>query len=1121
MRAWLFTIVLFLSTAFATESAPVEKNLFRIEHATPEILQQVNQTGVDITRVRGLGSARNWRPNGMAEIELWLSPSELNMLQDMGLSPVQIPDEAKAMWQRLQEQPERERDYHNHALLTSFLQSYAASYPNLCRLYSIGQSVQGRDLWVMKITDNPDLNEDEPEFKYISTMHGNEPIGTELLLFLLDDLLVDYGSDTRITNLVNGMEIHLLFMMNPDGNNSGVRTNANGVDLNRNFPDPYTSPNNTTVGRQAETAAVMLWTQGKDFVMSANFHTGALLVNYPYDNNASGSSVYTISPDDDVYIQTSTTYSINNPPMYNGEFPNGISNGADWYAMSGGMQDWNYRYEGGMEVTIELSDTYWPDPSTLPTYWSNNRESLLSYMEWAWRGVRGIVTNASTGLPLSGVDVRVTGRDVSTWSAAVVGDYHRILLPGDYTLTFSKSGYISQTLTHVVVGGAAATVLNVALQPLVAAPDFSLGSPTVADGGNGRLDPGESATISLPLQNVGTVSATSLVASLSSGSPWVTVTGGPQNLGTLLPEQSTMASFTVLVNASAPLGSVLDFQLTASSTQLTENLPFSLSVGLIVEDFESGGFLEWPWIQSGTAPWSMSSAAYEGSWCARSGVVGNSQNSRMALTQTFLSAGTVDFRARISTETNYDFLKVYLDGVSQISLSGVIAWANYSIPVSAGAHTLMWSYEKDGSQTGGEDAVFVDFIQLPPVAPTPRPDWVVNPGAVDASLMPGQTGNQTLQIQNIGAATLNWAATLSLDNREAMAGQLPEMKLAKGEEDPRHDSAGRNSGGPDAFGYSWVDSRSAGGPAYSWVEINTIGTALTAADDVNYGPFNLGFSLPFYGTFYSSVRISTNGFLSFTDTESAYSNVQLPGSAIPNNLIAPFWDDLDPTRGGTIYYWDDPAADRFIVEFKNVRHYSGTTTESFQVILLPDGSITFQYQTASTTNSCSVGIENASGTDGLGLCYNSSGFLVNSLAVRFTAPPLTQPWAVLSPLSGSVAAGSATDLTLALSAEDLADGLYTGTISLTSNDPDTPSRTIPLSLTVSSQVDPVTDLQIQAGDGSIELLWSAVPNATGYRIYRSPDGLAGWTLAGTTASANWSTPHAGDEVAVFRVTVLR
>gem|GEM_PF-833300 len=1127
MRARVFSLVLFFCMCGAaisdTNASTLQKQMYRIEQATPEILQAVASSGVDVVTVRGLGAAQNWRPRGMAEIDLALTPLQLAQLQALGLNLRPIADEAHEQWQRVQDAPQRDRNYHNYTALTALLQSWVATYPSICRMYSAGLSVQGRELWVLKITDNPDENEDEPEIKYVATMHGNEALGTEMLLSLAEDLLMDYGTDTRLTTLVNGMEIHLLFMMNPDGNTAGTRTNAHGVDLNRNFPDPFTSPNNTGVGREAETAAVIAWTQGKDFDLSINFHTGALLVNYPFDNNASGSSVYTPCPDDDLFIQMALSYSTPNSPMYNGAFPQGISNGADWYAVSGGMQDWNYRYEGGMEVVVELSDTYMPDVIQLPTYYNNNRESMLAYMEWAFRGVRGVVTSAATGLPLPGVEVRVTGRDYATWSAAGVGDYHRILLPGTYSLTFSKAGYVSQTITGVTVASGAATVHNVALQPVVAAPDLSLGAVTVVDGGNGRLDPGETATVQIQVSNVGTTNATALNGVLSSSSAYITVNSGSQAYGTVAPGGSATASYSVSASASTPAGETVAFNLAASCTELTEQLPFALSVGLVTEDFESGSLSAWPWIQGGNANWTASTTLpYAGTYCGRSGVITDSQTSAMSLTLNFASAGTVSFAVKASTESNYDFLRFSVDGVVQASWSGNQAWTVVSFPVSAGVHVLRWSYEKDSSLSTGDDAGYIDNILFPPVAAMPQADWVVTPSAISASLLPGGSVNQSITLQNAGSADLTWTGQVHLDGLVAQS--FGDLKLPKGVEDRRSVPALRNAGGPDTYGYTWADSRQpSGGPVYSWVEISGLGTALTAGDDQNYGPFNLGFSMPWYGNSYSTVRICSNGFLSFTATETAYSNTGIPNSGVPNNLIAPYWDDLDPTRGGTIYWWDDPAADRFIVEFNAVRHYSGTATETFQVILTGDGAVVFQYRTINTTasTSCTVGIENATGTDGLQCVMNATGFLVNNLAVQFTPPVLTTPWAVLSPLAGTVAAGGSASLNVALSAVDLVDGVYTGTLALASNDPDTPTRNLPLTLTVSSTVDPVTDLLLVATSGTVSLSWSAVPGATGYKVYQQPVAGGAWTLVGTTATPGWSTGHTSDDGEIYRVTATR
>jgi murein tripeptide amidase MpaA len=130
--------------------------------------------------------------------------------------------------------------YNNYSNLTAMLNDYATNFPSLCRKISVGKSVQNRELWAMKITSNPDQAADKPKFKYISTMHGNEPLGTEMCLYLIDLLLRGASTnDGRILNLVTNVEIWVLPLMNPDGRESSPpqRYNANGYDLNRSFPE--------------------------------------------------------------------------------------------------------------------------------------------------------------------------------------------------------------------------------------------------------------------------------------------------------------------------------------------------------------------------------------------------------------------------------------------------------------------------------------------------------------------------------------------------------------------------------------------------------------------------------------------------------------------------------------------------------------------------------------------------------------------------------------------------------------------------------------------------------------------------------------------------------------------
>jgi len=343
-----------------------------------------------------------------------------------------------------------------------------ATYPDLCKRYNLGQSVQGRDLWALRISDNILLEEDEPEFKYISTMHGNEIVGTKMLMMLCEYLLTGYDVDPQATNIIDEIDLWIVPLMNPDGYDRSPRTreNANGIDLNRNFPNYGEA--NTTDGRAIETAHIMNFSAAHTFTCSANLHTGVLVVNYPFDNDDTGSQY---SPDDDLFIYISEQYSQYNLPMWNGDWYHGITNGADWYMIWGGMQDWNYHFMGNNEVTIELSNVHEPPAYLIPEYWNDNRDSMLAYIETCLIGVRGIVTDAGTGLPLEAI-VTVAGRDHEIYTDPDVGDYHRMLLPGSYDLIFEVDGF-PVTVTDVAVMAGDATRLDMELYgpPVVLAPN--------------------------------------------------------------------------------------------------------------------------------------------------------------------------------------------------------------------------------------------------------------------------------------------------------------------------------------------------------------------------------------------------------------------------------------------------------------------------------------------------------------------------------------------------------------------------------------------------------------------------------------------------------------------------
>lgn len=365
-----------------------------------------------------------------------------------------------------------ESTYHDYNELESFLQNIHMTFPLITNLYSIGKSVEGRQLYVMSLGKYPQTDELlQPKVKYVGSMHGNEAVGKEVLLNFIKYLAVSYETNSTVRQFLDTTQVHIMPSMNPDGFEtaksstgegtcSGVvgRYNARNVDLNRNFPDYFV---NNNVNRADETKAVMNWLAKTHFVLSANLHGGAMVANYPFDNYHGVNpqnpiSKYSRAPDDDVFIHLAKAYSFNHATMYSGpacdssdRFTDGITNGAEWYPATGVMQDYNYLYAGCMELTIELSCCKFPASSELKKYWSDNKNALFSYLNQVHIGVFGIVIDEADNL-IAGASITVGGREQFVVKTTARGEYWRLLLPGNYTLKVSCPGYGLEELSVVI-----------------------------------------------------------------------------------------------------------------------------------------------------------------------------------------------------------------------------------------------------------------------------------------------------------------------------------------------------------------------------------------------------------------------------------------------------------------------------------------------------------------------------------------------------------------------------------------------------------------------------------------------------------------------------------------------
>ncbi len=331
----------------------------------------------------------------------------------------------------------------------AIMEDFAADYDEICRLVEFGQSIHGRKLLAIKITDQPDTREQEPAFLYTSTMHGDEVVGYVLMLCLIEELLAHYETDTRIKNLVDHVEIWINPLANPDGTYflsdesvyGATRFNANGVDLNRNFPDPEAGNHPDGNVWQTETLAMINFLKSIPFSLAANFHGGEEVVNYPWDTwsrlHADNSWYHEISR---AYADTVHQYS---PEGYMTFKENGITNGYAWYTISGGRQDYSNYFLHAREVTIELSKEKVPDESALNDYWEYNKRSMLDYMEQVMYGISGVVIDSITGTPLR-AKIGLAGHDrdhSEVYSSTDNGLFFRLIDEGNYLLTCESPGY--------------------------------------------------------------------------------------------------------------------------------------------------------------------------------------------------------------------------------------------------------------------------------------------------------------------------------------------------------------------------------------------------------------------------------------------------------------------------------------------------------------------------------------------------------------------------------------------------------------------------------------------------------------------------------------------------------
>jgi carboxypeptidase T len=1068
MRRWLFLLLLLACAAPALWA--------QTRYTSHRLLRVYVESRARLTELRGY-TQLDLAP-GLTATEPYLvaRSEDLDFLRLHGYRYDVLQENLEQFYaSRLQTSLDVMGGYRTYSEINATLDSIHTAHPTISTAkFSIGQTGQGREMWVMKISDNPTVDEDEPEVFYNALIHAREPVTMEGLLYFMHYLTDNYGTNPDVTALVNSREMYFLPCVNPDGyvynqttnpDGGGLwrkNRNGNGIDLNRNFgltwglDNSGSSPISTDETYRGPSAFSELETQhlrdfinARQFVTEMDYHTYSNLVLYPWstsyydgDGLTVDNATFNMLADSCVYF----CHSVNNV---------WYTPGTPWqtlYNTNGGSFDWEYG-----------------EQTTKPKIYAMSIE-VGSNSDGFWPAANRILPLAQEMLPTNLFLARIAGQLAPRPYAAAIDGHCEVEWNGN---------------------------------------------------ANSVVEPGEGFSLTITLRNTGTQALTGVHGILSSADPYFQINASAADWPNLASGGSAVNSASLLatVDAACPASRIAPLALHVTSTNgLDTTLYLDAAVGSIgLADNAEGGAGDWTSSGSNNE-WHLSTRRSQSpthSWfCGNeTGSYVSNMNCSLVSDTLIVSPGAnLSFDEWYSLEADWDYGYVEVNtGTGWEPLTGAPAvtgasgtWVHIiaSLPVTCAGTALRVRFRMTSDELGVDEGWYLDNINT--TCPGPA-NISVNPASLTLAAMPGGSDSGTLQVCNTGLCPLTWNLSFYQVNPITVGMHSGASALDE-------------FGGPDSYGYRWRDSNAPGGPAYAWAEIATIGSRINFTQDNQTASVTLPWSFPFYGNIYSTLRVSTNGNVHFGTASTTWTNPPIPATASPNSVIAPFWDDLSPQlSGGAVYTYFDTAADRFIIQYDSVAHNAtgGTGRYTFEAILYHSGRILFQYQSlVGTVDSCTVGIENQTGATGLQVVYNSP-YLSAPLAIELWVQPI---WLTISPSASTVLPGACQDVLVTAAAGTLPIGTYTGQLALHSNDPDAPMQTIPVSFAVGTVIPPESFvISYNSDTQSLRLGWAA-NGAPNYKVYAAatPDGPF-TTLVGTTTTSTLTIPLPAEDLRFFVV----
>jgi hypothetical protein len=411
-------------------------------------------------------------------------PSEFEKVKSSGLKYEimieNLNDHYKDFWRKNNTNSRAEK-YHTYEEIIALMDSLVGAFPEICKKISFGTSVQGRQLCSLKISDNVNTDETEPEVLVDGGIHGDEIGGAENAIRFARRLCASYNKDSEVTTLINSREIWIYPMINPDGRVNVTRYNANQIDLNRDCGYMWNAEGSSKATySQIETKAIRECMYTNQFVIHLNGHSGSENVFYPWCHRPAK------APDYSNFNKLAGMYSSTS------KYPSLVytQSNAD-YATTGEVDDCSYGINGTMGMVLEISTNKQPSETDMIKYYNYNVPALMMLLNYAGYGVEGLVTDSVTGKPVPAV-LFVDGF-YPVYADPLLGDYHKYLLAGTHSIKVVANGYAPKMITQVNVTDKNSTVTNIKLQPLKGHYIYKVVSAAIP--GNNPADEGNTPAV--------------------------------------------------------------------------------------------------------------------------------------------------------------------------------------------------------------------------------------------------------------------------------------------------------------------------------------------------------------------------------------------------------------------------------------------------------------------------------------------------------------------------------------------------------------------------------------------------------------------------------------------------